>query len=284
MCPVARASPVMCDGKDSKFLYGDLIDDAVWKSTEEISPTSATKYSTEQRIGENELGRSFKLSHKCETKLSIGFQCIERGGIVQFGKCQRSNDQLHFSDARTCASASEIGMTCTAPLSISAILRSVSAAHASSISASSSRLASNSWAKAARSPAVSCRASASSNSSLFPMADASVKRNVIVPRARCRVMVAALKRCRTHACPMMQVHCTGCAQQKLMPHSCGHRLCPLAAPRESAMAGTADARSRSGRLLRDRPGASASCPASSRTAPLPSRRPWRRPRYRIRGP
>lgn len=76
----------MCDGKNSKLLCGGLIDDAVWESTEEISPTSATKYGTEQRIGKNELGCSFKLSHKCETKLGIGFQRIERGCIVQFGE------------------------------------------------------------------------------------------------------------------------------------------------------------------------------------------------------
>jgi len=72
----------MCDGKDSKLLCGDLIDDAVWESTEEISPTSATKYSAEQRIGKNDLGRSFKLSHECETKLNISFQRIERSRIV----------------------------------------------------------------------------------------------------------------------------------------------------------------------------------------------------------
>jgi len=92
---------MMCDGKDSKLLCGDLLDDAVWESTEEIPPTSSTKYSAELRIGKNELGRSFKLSHKCEAKLSIGFQRIERGRIVQFGERQRINDELHFSDART---------------------------------------------------------------------------------------------------------------------------------------------------------------------------------------
>ena len=73
MCPVARAPPVMCDGKDSKLLRGGLIDDAVWESAEEISPTSATKYGAEQRVGKNDLGRSFELGHECETKLNIGF-------------------------------------------------------------------------------------------------------------------------------------------------------------------------------------------------------------------
>ena len=35
--------------------------------------------------------------------------------------------------------------------------------------------------------------------------------------------LAAMKQCRTPASPMIQVKCTGCAQQKLVPHSCGHR-------------------------------------------------------------
>ena len=32
---------------------------------------------------------------------------------------------------------------------------------------------------------------------------------------------------------MMQVQCTGCAQQKLVPHSCGHRHCPHCQHHES---------------------------------------------------
>ena len=38
--------------------------------------------------------------------------------------------------------------------------------------------------------------------------------------------LAAMKHCRTEASPKMQVKCTECAQQKLVPHSCGHRHCP----------------------------------------------------------
>ncbi len=72
----------MGDGKNSKLLGGELVDDAVWEPTENISPTSATEYRTEQRIGQDEIGRSFKLRHKRETKLNIRFQRIERGRIV----------------------------------------------------------------------------------------------------------------------------------------------------------------------------------------------------------
>ncbi len=45
--------------------------------------------------------------------------------------------------------------------------------------------------------------------------------------------LAAMKQCRTQASPMMQVQCTGCAHQKLAPHSCGHRHCPHCQHHES---------------------------------------------------
>lgn len=45
--------------------------------------------------------------------------------------------------------------------------------------------------------------------------------------------LAAIKQCRTQASPMMQVQCTGCAHQKLVPHSCGHRHCPHCQHHES---------------------------------------------------
>jgi hypothetical protein len=45
--------------------------------------------------------------------------------------------------------------------------------------------------------------------------------------------LAAMKQCRTQASPMMQVKCTGCEQQKLVPHSCGHRHCPHCQHHES---------------------------------------------------
>jgi hypothetical protein len=38
--------------------------------------------------------------------------------------------------------------------------------------------------------------------------------------------LAAMKQCRSQASPMMQVKCTQCEHQKLVPHSCGHRHCP----------------------------------------------------------
>ncbi len=45
--------------------------------------------------------------------------------------------------------------------------------------------------------------------------------------------LAVMKQCRTHASLKMQVRCTECAHQRLMPHSCGHRHCPHCQHHES---------------------------------------------------
>ena len=45
--------------------------------------------------------------------------------------------------------------------------------------------------------------------------------------------LAAIKQCRTHASPKMQVQCTTCEHQILVPHSCGHRHCPHCQHHES---------------------------------------------------
>jgi hypothetical protein len=45
--------------------------------------------------------------------------------------------------------------------------------------------------------------------------------------------LAAMKQCRTQASPMMQVKCTDCDHQRLVPHSCGHRHCPHCQNHES---------------------------------------------------
>jgi hypothetical protein len=45
--------------------------------------------------------------------------------------------------------------------------------------------------------------------------------------------LAAIKHCRTQASPKMQVQCSTCEHQKLVPHSCGHRHCPHCQHHES---------------------------------------------------
>ena len=45
--------------------------------------------------------------------------------------------------------------------------------------------------------------------------------------------LAAMKQCRTQASAKMQVKCTACDHQRLVPHSCGHRHCPHCQHHES---------------------------------------------------
>ncbi len=45
--------------------------------------------------------------------------------------------------------------------------------------------------------------------------------------------LAAMKQCRTQASLKMQVKCTDCDHQILVPHSCGHRHCPHCQHHES---------------------------------------------------
>lgn len=45
--------------------------------------------------------------------------------------------------------------------------------------------------------------------------------------------LGAIQHCRTQASPKMQVQCSGCAHQILVPHSCGHRHCPHCQHHES---------------------------------------------------
>ena len=45
--------------------------------------------------------------------------------------------------------------------------------------------------------------------------------------------LAVMQQCRTQASRKMQVQCTQCEQQKLVPHSCGHRHCPHCQHHES---------------------------------------------------
>ena len=41
-----------------------------------------------------------------------------------------------------------------------------------------------------------------------------------------RKALSAMKLCRASLAPRMLAQCTGCAEQRLVPHSCGHRNCP----------------------------------------------------------
>ncbi len=45
--------------------------------------------------------------------------------------------------------------------------------------------------------------------------------------------LATMKRCRTQLAPRMLAHCGACGQQRVVPHSCGHRNCPHCQAHES---------------------------------------------------
>ena len=45
--------------------------------------------------------------------------------------------------------------------------------------------------------------------------------------------LATMKYCRTQSSLKMQVNCTECSHQTLVPHSCGHRHCPHCQHHES---------------------------------------------------
>jgi len=48
-----------------------------------------------------------------------------------------------------------------------------------------------------------------------------------------RQALSAMKNCRTSASPLMQAQCSECDHRVLVPHSCGHRLCPHCQHHES---------------------------------------------------
>ena len=45
--------------------------------------------------------------------------------------------------------------------------------------------------------------------------------------------LGAMKRCRTQLAPRMLAHCGACGEQRVVPHSCGHRNCPHCQHHES---------------------------------------------------
>lgn len=48
-----------------------------------------------------------------------------------------------------------------------------------------------------------------------------------------RQALAAMKHCRTAMAPRMLAHCSACDEQRIVPHSCGHRSCPHCQHHES---------------------------------------------------
>lgn len=96
---------------DAKFIGGDLIDDAVRKSAEEITASGTAKNRPEHGIFQDDTCCPLELGHEREAKFDIGLRRIEGRRIMQLGKRWRNNNEPHFRAARTWASACAIGIT-----------------------------------------------------------------------------------------------------------------------------------------------------------------------------
>ena len=136
----------MCDLDNAELFTSGLIDG---ETSKKVASSRASKYDAHLGISQNDVHRALELAHEGQSKFDICSCGLEGCCVTQLVKRGRNYDQLHLSAARTRASASAIGMSLTEPLSTSATRRSTSAAQASSISTSSSRLASNRCASAA---------------------------------------------------------------------------------------------------------------------------------------
>ncbi len=98
--PVGWTPSLMGHSNDPNFVAGDLIEDAIGKPAKDIATFALTEDRAKFRIGQEVGGRPLKLSEKRETKLGVRACGIEGCGIVQLGKREWNDDQLHFSLAR----------------------------------------------------------------------------------------------------------------------------------------------------------------------------------------
>ncbi len=86
---------------DPNLIYGDLVEDAIGKPAKNIATLVLPKDRAKFRIGEDIGRRSLKLGKKRGTEFDVRARGIERCGIVQLGKREWNDDELHFSLART---------------------------------------------------------------------------------------------------------------------------------------------------------------------------------------
>lgn len=91
----------MCNGDNPKFLTTDMIDDAIGKPAKKIAAPSAAKDCPKSGVGQNQICRSLKFSHKCKSKFKICSRRIESRSIVQLRECDWKDNELHFNAART---------------------------------------------------------------------------------------------------------------------------------------------------------------------------------------
>ena len=110
-CPITRTSSLMRDGDNSDFFDGRQIDDAVGETSKKVAPPLASKHDANFGVVQNDVHCSFKFAYERECKLDICPRRVKGCRVTQLGKRRGNNDQFHLSAARTCASASAIGMS-----------------------------------------------------------------------------------------------------------------------------------------------------------------------------
>jgi len=158
------------NSEDANLIADDSIDQRVAKAPHHETTLAVTPNRAEARILEQEADGVFKLRQQglresCASLLSVKLCCLPEVFL-----CPGVQPVVHRNSAFSLATASGPEISETAPLSISALRRSTSAAQASSTSGSISRLAINRSIRRARSVAVNRRASASSASIVDDMA------------------------------------------------------------------------------------------------------------------
>lgn len=102
---------MVCHCDNPKFLGCDLVNHTIGESAQGKTAAGAAKFRAEQGIRQNKIRGSLELGHERKPEIRIRAFCIKRGSITQLIKCSGNDNQLHFSEARTRARASAIGIS-----------------------------------------------------------------------------------------------------------------------------------------------------------------------------
>ncbi len=158
------------DSEDANLIAYDSIDQRVTKAPHHETTLAVAPNRAEARMPEQEADGVLELHQQGLRESSASLLSVELGCLPEVFLRPGVQPVVHRNSAFSLATASGPGINETAPLSISALRRSTSAAQASSTSGSISRLAINRSIRRARSAADNCRASASSASTVDDMA------------------------------------------------------------------------------------------------------------------
>ena len=88
-----------CD--DPNFFRRDLIDEAIGESAQSAAPPFTAKDRADHGVCQDLIRRSLELGYECQPELGIRARRVEGRNIMQLGKGERNNYELHFKAART---------------------------------------------------------------------------------------------------------------------------------------------------------------------------------------